>query len=199
MTAVATDLADTRRARILTHLAGHPDLTASELARVIGSRSYLGPLLRDMQAKAQVVSRPGSRPGHGSPVLMWRVAPRGTIPPPRPPLAPEVLAHKRERDRRATAARRARGRVPFAGALSLPGAACAFEAPALFFPDGDAEAEAKAVAICSGCPVRMPCYLRAVQNGERFGVWGGVNFETAAVAVTGNATSREEPSHDRTA
>jgi hypothetical protein len=177
VTAAPAALPVTRREAILGHLAVHPDLTASELAKVIGSGSYLGPLLRDMRAKAQVVSRPGSRPGQGSPVLMWRVAPSGTVPPPREPVASEVLAHKRERDRRATAARRARAREPFAGALALPGAACAFEDPDLFFPDGDAEAEAKALAICASCPVRMPCYLRAVQNGERYGVWGGVNLE----------------------
>jgi hypothetical protein len=168
----------TRRAAILAHLADHPDLTGSELARVIGSGSCVGRLLRDMQSKAQVVSRAGRRPGQGSMVSLWRIAPPGTVPPPRPPVPVEVLAWRRERDRVATAARRARGRAPFAGAAVLPGAACLGADPALFFPEAG-EAEALAVAICAGCPVRAACYERAVQNGERSGIWGGVNFETS--------------------
>jgi DNA-binding transcriptional ArsR family regulator len=43
--------AATRRARILAHLAGHPDLTAHELARLIGTASTVTDLLRDMQLK----------------------------------------------------------------------------------------------------------------------------------------------------
>jgi WhiB family transcriptional regulator, redox-sensing transcriptional regulator len=168
--------AATRREAILAHLADHSDLTANELARVIGSRSEVSSVLWDLQAKAQVVFRTGRRPGQGRPVRLWRIAPPGTVPPPRPPVSAEVLADRRERDRIATAARRARERRPFAGALTLPGPACRGEDPDLFFP-GDAKAEAKAKAICSGCPVRAACYARAVQNGERHGIWGGVNLE----------------------
>lgn len=199
MTAVASG---TRREAILAHLAAHPDLTAHELARAIGAASHITDLLRNMESKAQVVSLPGCRPGRGRPVHVWRVAPPGTVPPPRPPAPAEVLARRRERDRRNTAARRARlrsvARQP--AAPQLRGAACASADPALFFPaPGDAAAEAAAAAICAGCPVRAACYEQAVQNGERWGIWGGINFEAAAAAVTGNATSREEPSYDRTA
>jgi len=170
----------THREAILAHLADYPDLTASELARVIGasSASRVTDLLRNMEAKAQVVSRPGRRPGQGGPVHLWRVAPPGTVPQPRPPVPVEVLAHKRQRDRRATAARRARARVPFPGVADLPGAACLGADPALFFPEAyDTETEASAKAICAGCPVRAACHARAVQNGERYGIWGGVNLE----------------------
>jgi hypothetical protein len=169
----------TRRAAILAHLAGHPDLTASELRRVIGSGSDVSPLLLDMQGKAEVVSRTGRRPGQGGPVRLWRVAPPGTVPPPRPAVPAEVLAHRRERDRRNTAARRARARGPFAGAAVLPGAACLGADPALFFPGpGDVESEAAAKAICAGCPVRVACLARALANAERHGIFGGVNLET---------------------
>jgi transcription factor WhiB len=190
----------TRREAILVHLAGHPDLTASELRRVIGSGSDVLPLLRDMQGKAQVVSRAGRRPGQGGPVSLWRLAPPGTVPPPRPPVSAEVLAGRRERDRRATAARRARDRIPFAGAAVLPGAACPGADPALFFPDpGDTETEARAVAICAGCPARAACYERARLNRERWGIWGGVNFE----AVPPRRSRRTQPAgrnltHERT-
>jgi hypothetical protein len=171
--------AGTRRARILAHLARHPDLTAHELARLIGASSTVTDLLRDMQLKGQVIARTEGRPQQGRPVHLWRVAPPGTVPPPRPPQAAEIVARRRERDRRATAARRARMRtlVPQPATIPLPGAACRTADPALFFPEpGDTGAEAQALAVCAGCPVRAPCYARAVQNGERWGIWGGVNF-----------------------
>ena len=189
MTAVA---AGTRREAILAHLATRPDLTAYELRRSIGAASHITDLLRAMEARAEVVARTERRPGQGRPVHVWRVAPPGTVPPPRASEAAEIVARRRERDRRATAARRARLRpaVPQSAALPLRGAACAGADPALFFPEpGDAETEARAAAICAGCPVRAACYERAVQYGERWGIWGGVNF----------ATSREEPNYDRTA
>jgi WhiB family redox-sensing transcriptional regulator len=34
-----------------------------------------------------------------------------------------------------------------------------------------------AKAICASCPIRVACYERAVANRERYGIWGGVNFE----------------------
>ena len=166
----------TRRARILAHLEQHPDLTAHDLARVIGAASTVTDLLRDMETKAQVVSRTERRPGQGRPVHLWRVAPPGTVPPPQ---AAEIVARRQERDRRATAARRARMRapVPQPAALPMPGAACRTADPALFFPEpGDTGTEAQALAVCAGCPIRPQCYARAVENGERWGIWGGVNF-----------------------
>jgi WhiB family redox-sensing transcriptional regulator len=170
----------TRREAILAHLADHPDLTASELTGVIGASSAraVADLLRNMEGKAQVVSRTGRRPGQCRPVHLWRVAPPGTVPQPRPPVPVEVLARKRERDRRATAARRARVRPLFAGAAALPDAACFGADPALFFPaQGDAETEAAAVAICSVCPARASCLAWALENGVLYGIWGGVNLE----------------------
>jgi WhiB family transcriptional regulator, redox-sensing transcriptional regulator len=189
---IAEAVACTRRARILAHLAGHPDLTAHELARLIGTASTVTDLLRDMQLKGQVIARTERRPQQGRPVHLWRLAPPGTVPPPRTSPAAEIVARRREQDRRATAARRARmrPRVRQPAAISLPGAACRAADPALFFPDpGDTRAEAQAVAICAGCPVRAQCYARAVQNGERWGIWGGVNF-----AMTG--ASRAEPGQE---
>jgi WhiB family redox-sensing transcriptional regulator len=178
----AEPAAGTRRARILAHLVGHPDLTAHELARLIGTASTVTDLLRDMQLKGQVIARTERRPQQGRPVHLWRIAPPGTVPPPRSSQAAEIVARRRERDRRATAARRARIRppAPQPTALSLPGAACRTADPALFFPEpGDTAAEARAVAICAACPVRAGCYARAAANREQWGVWGGVNFEAA--------------------
>ena len=99
-----------------------------------------------------------------------------------------VSGHGTGPPRRAAAAR---GRPLFAGALALPGAACVGADPALFFPDpGDAEAEAPAVAICAGCPVRAANATRgAVQNGESVGHLGWRQLrDQPATAVTGSAT-----------
>jgi WhiB family redox-sensing transcriptional regulator len=189
MTAPAERPAVTRRAAILAYLADHPDLTANELARVLGSGTYISRLLADMEFKGEVISRLTRRPGQGRPVHLWRIAPPGTIPPPRPVVPADVLARRRERERIVTAARRARARRardgrPFAGAASLPAAACVGADPALFFPEpGDVATEAQAVAICAACPVRVACLARAIANGDRYGVWAGINFETARPAA----------------
>ena len=44
----------------------------------------------------------------------------------------------------------------------------------LFFPEkGGGTRTAK--RICAGCPVRVPCLDYALDNDERFGVWGGLS------------------------
>ena len=46
--------------------------------------------------------------------------------------------------------------------------------PALFFPErGASTREAKEV--CRGCEVRIDCLEYALQNGEKFGIWGGMS------------------------
>lgn len=179
MTALATE--GTQRVRVLAHLALVPDLTAGELAHVIGAKhNSLSQLLAAMQYRAEVTCRTEWRPQQGRQVRIWRLAPPGTVPPPRPEVPADVLAHRRERDRVTQRARRARLRevVPPPVADSLPGAACAGADPGLFFPEpGDLATEAAAKAICAGCPVRGACYAAAVARQERWGIWGQVNFE----------------------
>ena len=52
------------------------------------------------------------------------------------------------------------------------GANCLGVDPDLFFPErGASTREAKEV--CRGCIVREQCLEFALQNGEKFGVWGG--------------------------
>jgi WhiB family redox-sensing transcriptional regulator len=29
--------------------------------------------------------------------------------------------------------------------------------------------------VCAGCPVRLQCLEMALQNDERFGIWGGLS------------------------
>tara|TARA_B100000686_G_scaffold274393_1_gene292431 strand:- start:394 stop:714 length:321 start_codon:yes stop_codon:yes gene_type:complete len=46
--------------------------------------------------------------------------------------------------------------------------------PDLFFPErGASTREAKEV--CRGCEVRESCLEYALQNGEKFGIWGGMS------------------------
>jgi WhiB family transcriptional regulator, redox-sensing transcriptional regulator len=46
--------------------------------------------------------------------------------------------------------------------------------PDLFFPErGGSTREAKEV--CRGCVVREECLQYALENGEKFGIWGGLS------------------------
>lgn len=52
--------------------------------------------------------------------------------------------------------------------------ACAGIDPELFYPKrGESTREAKRV--CSGCPVKQECLEFAVDNSEKFGIWGGLS------------------------
>lgn len=57
----------------------------------------------------------------------------------------------------------------------LPGSAlCAQADPDLWFPEkGGPIAAAKAV--CNRCDVRTDCLRWALDNNERFGIWGGLS------------------------
>lgn len=53
-------------------------------------------------------------------------------------------------------------------------ALCAQTDPDTFFPNvGESTREAKKV--CMNCPVRRECLKYALENHERFGVWGGMS------------------------
>lgn len=54
------------------------------------------------------------------------------------------------------------------------GALCAQTDPEAFFPDkGGATREAKRV--CMACEVRVQCLDYALENNERYGIWGGMS------------------------
>jgi WhiB family transcriptional regulator, redox-sensing transcriptional regulator len=51
-------------------------------------------------------------------------------------------------------------------------AACLEADPDVFFPEkGGSTREAK--RICGGCPVQLECLVYALEEEERFGIWGG--------------------------
>ena len=53
-------------------------------------------------------------------------------------------------------------------------ALCAQTAPEAFFPEkGGSTREAKRV--CRSCEVRAECLEYALENDERFGIWGGLS------------------------
>lgn len=53
-------------------------------------------------------------------------------------------------------------------------ALCAQTDPEAFFPEkGGSTRDAK--RICEGCDVRAQCLEYALQNDERFGIWGGLS------------------------
>lgn len=51
---------------------------------------------------------------------------------------------------------------------------CAETDPAIFFPD-KGESVKGAKKICAACSVRAECLAYAEENGELFGVWGGLS------------------------
>lgn len=46
-------------------------------------------------------------------------------------------------------------------------------APNMFPADNNEEALGWALTCCDGCPVKSLCLTTAMDNDERFGVWGG--------------------------
>jgi WhiB family redox-sensing transcriptional regulator len=61
---------------------------------------------------------------------------------------------------------------------------CRGEAGRDFYPPSGGERkrqriarEARAKAVCAGCPVRIQCLDYAVASGERYGVWGGLTSD----------------------
>jgi WhiB family redox-sensing transcriptional regulator len=53
-------------------------------------------------------------------------------------------------------------------------AACKTIPVELFFPMVEQE-DLDAKGVCMGCEVREPCLEFAIEAGEKFGVWGGLN------------------------
>lgn len=53
-------------------------------------------------------------------------------------------------------------------------ALCAQSDPETWFPDKGGSVE-PAKRICMACPVRLPCLQWALDNEERYGLWGGVS------------------------
>jgi WhiB family redox-sensing transcriptional regulator len=70
--------------------------------------------------------------------------------------------------------RDALGFRPGAALSWIAGAVCAQTDPEVFHPDKGLSAR-DARQVCVGCPVRVECLAYAMDNDERFGVWGGLS------------------------
>ena len=55
-------------------------------------------------------------------------------------------------------------------------ALCLGADPDVFFPPDGANAY-KGKRICAECEVRAECLEYALENGERFGIWGGLTYK----------------------
>lgn len=53
-------------------------------------------------------------------------------------------------------------------------AVCAQTDPEAFYPEKGGSTKA-AKAMCAVCPVRERCLIDALDNDERFGIWGGMS------------------------
>jgi hypothetical protein len=59
-----------------------------------------------------------------------------------------------------------------------PAPACRGADMKIFFPaPGDLATVRRALMICDRCPVRNPCRRYALDNRERYGIWGGLTEE----------------------
>lgn len=57
-------------------------------------------------------------------------------------------------------------------------APCRSVPPDLFYPPpggGGHEGAKVAKSVCAACPVRLDCLNYALDTGERFGIWGGLD------------------------
>jgi transcription factor WhiB len=198
---IGAGTAQARRERILAHLAGHPDRTVHEICVDLGFMRESGRgctggvlyLLRTMEKQALVVARTEFRAQQGRQVRLWRTTPPGTAASQRG-VSPTAVSRRPEPGRvsKRRGRTRARGVTVSAGlrttavpwTLPSGAAACRGADACLFFPEpGESDAQAK--AICAVCPVQAECLAAALANGERYGVWGGVNLEAGEHVVSG--------------
>lgn len=65
---------------------------------------------------------------------------------------------------------------------------CGPEHDAVMFPGGRSgqgrdKKIARAKAVCARCPVEVMCRSDAIDRGEQWGVWGGIDFADDGLAV----------------
>lgn len=73
---------------------------------------------------------------------------------------------------------------------------CAQTDPDAFFPEKGVPANA-AKAVCADCPVREMCLQYALENDERYGIWGGMSEHQRRKLRKGRRVPREQRSDPR--
>lgn len=70
--------------------------------------------------------------------------------------------------------------------------------PDLFFPERGASTK-EAKRVCSACVVRTDCLEYALENGEKFGIWGGMSERERRRVRRERALARRQASESATA
>ncbi len=70
--------------------------------------------------------------------------------------------------------------------------------PDLFFPERGASTK-EAKRVCSACVVRQECLEYALENGEKFGIWGGMSERERRRVRRERAQARRQASESATA
>ena len=70
--------------------------------------------------------------------------------------------------------------------------------PDLFFPERGASTK-EAKRVCSACVVRQECLEYALENGEKFGIWGGMSERERRRVRRERALARRQASEAATA
>jgi WhiB family redox-sensing transcriptional regulator len=187
------------RPRILAELAERPGQTAFEVAAALGCGRQDGRrvarLVTRMWQRGDLAAGTVFRPLQGREARIFAVALPGTPPPPRLETAGQA-EHRRALNRQQKAKERAagqpkppraEGRVSLG--LAVHQAACRRDPDLFFGPEHESPAArdrrvAKARAVCFSCPIRRRCLEAAEANGERFGIWGGIDFERRTPQAT---------------
>ncbi|MDP9903141.1 WhiB family transcriptional regulator [Arthrobacter bambusae] len=72
--------------------------------------------------------------------------------------------------------------------------ACKDVDPELFFPDGSTNAAVPRTICNSKCTVREECLKYALENDERFGIWGGLSARQRNKIKAGTTTRQSQQS-----
>ncbi|MCY3785142.1 MAG: WhiB family transcriptional regulator [bacterium] len=70
--------------------------------------------------------------------------------------------------------------------------------PDLFFPERGASTK-EAKRVCGACVVRQECLEYALENGEKFGIWGGMSERERRRVRRERALARREATGSATA
>lgn len=67
--------------------------------------------------------------------------------------------------------------------------------PDLFF--GSVAERRVAIALCATCPLNLKCFEVAIAHGERWGVWGGIDFTRDQAAADADMFPKRKPGRPR--
>lgn len=57
-------------------------------------------------------------------------------------------------------------------------ASCKDMSPSLFYLENQRSVPTPIKQLCNACPVQQECLMFAIENHERYGIWGGLGYRT---------------------